>query len=713
MDRINRSVIAGVILLAACPASISFGARVSWSAYVDDPHRLVLRKIALDASGNTYAVVNRPFPEFALPGFPAPTDVLVAKLDAGGKILYTASFGGKGSDEVRSIAVDAAGDAWIAGTTSSPDFPLVNPIQKQVGGGFIAKLDANGVLVFSTYFGAKFDLFRDSVNALATDAAGNVYFAGESYSDKLPATPGAFQTTGHVSPRLPGGQSSGFVGKLTAAGKLVYLTYLGGNGTRCNGTGSGCLNKIGYDRPAAIAVDATGNAYVAGASNKFQFPVTPGAPQAEVNGPFVAKLNATGTALLYSTGLGGSSYAGGGYDIDYDFARSIAVDGAGEAYVTGVTKSPSFPVTPGALQPKFAETIPDDPYLAPPYDAFVTKLNVSGTAFVYSTYLGGKGDDSANGIAVDAAGNAYVTGESPALVLPADPTLPQGSSFVVELNAAGSAITYAARLPDGLAGGDIAQDGSGILHLGGSGAVVSGLDPEAPAAPVVIAVSNAVGAPVSGRIAAGELVSIWGQKLGPEQPSSGVVENGLFTKSLAGVQVFFDELPAPLLFVSDKQINAAAPMAIEGRSSVTVRVVYNGTKAREFPMTVVEAEPEIFKNPDGSAAAVNQDGRANSAANPAKTGSIVSIYATGTGYDSGVDGSIRNGLTTLYNLSLIDAYGSSPEITYAGAAPDLVSGVTQINFRVPASGWLTSTTYSVAVSVGGSSSEPAFVCFTK
>ena len=116
---------------------------------------------------------------------------------------------------------------------------------------------------------------------------------------------------------------------------------------------------------------------------------------------------------------------------------------------------------------------------------------------------------------------------------------------------------------------------------------------------------------------------------------SGVVENGLFTKSLAGVQVFFDELPAPLLHVSDKQVNAVAPWGLAGRDSVNVRVVYSGSNAREFVMTVVRAEPEIFKNPDGSAAATNEDGTANSAANPAKTGSIVSIYATGTGGQPG------------------------------------------------------------------------------
>jgi hypothetical protein len=233
-------------------------------------------------------------------------------------------------------------------------------------------------LLYSTYLGGN-DL--DTGFDIAVDAAGNAYVTGETLSTDFP-TVAPFQAA-PAEARL-----SAFVTKLNATGSaLVYSTYLGGRGAA-------------GDSGRSIAVDGAGNAYVAGETSSPDFPVNAGAFQTtkhDFSDAFVAKLNATGSVLLYATYLGGNSLENVSLG-----SGGIAVDAAGNAYVTGETLSADFP-TVDAVQPVFGggET-----------DAFVTKLNTTGSEFVYSTYLGGSNDDTGYDVAVDAAANAYVTGET-------------------------------------------------------------------------------------------------------------------------------------------------------------------------------------------------------------------------------------------------------------------------------------------------------------
>lgn len=311
-------------------------------------------------------------------------------------LSYSTYFGGHGEDRANGVAVDASGNIYITGNTSSYDLPLKAAIQpahnqQPYADVFIAKLNAAGTeLIYSTYLGGS---SSDSGSAIAVDNAGNAYVTGATLSSDFPVTAGAFQMA------LAGGRSpDAFVVKLRADGALDYSTYLGG----------GRPESSGYEVGNSIAVDAAGNAYVTGSTFSTDFPTTPGAVQRALNSyrnAFVSKLNASGTALVYSTYLGGS----GG-----DEGRGLALDAAGNAYVTGTTYSSDFPVTAGALQSRNAAAPPS----LPSSDAFVTKLNASGTALVYSTYLGGSNADSGNAIAVDAAGNAYVAGTTFSLDLP-------------------------------------------------------------------------------------------------------------------------------------------------------------------------------------------------------------------------------------------------------------------------------------------------------
>src|SRR5262249_45606082 len=243
--------------------------------------------------------------------------------------------------------------------------------------GFVAKLNAAGsALVYSTYLGGSNE---DRCYGVGVDPAGTAYMRGFTASSNFRVTSGAFQTA-FV------GQQDAFVTKLTSAGALAYSTYL-----------SGPLSSNGftYVDGFGIAVDGSGYAYVTGEAGSDRFPVTAGAAQTTYGGvydAFVTKLNTTGTGLVYSTYLGGSNQ---------DPGWAMAVDGAGNAYVTGVTPSSNFP-TANALQG----------VLKGGQDAFVARLNAAGSAFLYSTYLGGGSGDSGRGIAVDSAGTAYVTGST-------------------------------------------------------------------------------------------------------------------------------------------------------------------------------------------------------------------------------------------------------------------------------------------------------------
>ena len=424
---------------------------LSWATYLGRSGDDGGGGIAIDVSGNAYVTGGTSSSGF--PGtagspiqstFGGNRDVFVAKLNAAGTaLLYSTYLGGNGKDDGFGIAVDAAGNAYVTGDTRSSDFPGTagSLIQSMYGGGdydaFVTKLNANGTsILYSTYLGGGND---DYGYGVVIDQAGQAYVTGQSGGPGFPAT----------IPNTCRGNSDAFVTKLNAAGtSLVYSTCLGSSDT---------------ETATAIAIDEEGNAYVTGVAG-VGFPGTTGSPiQGTYGGgptdAFVTKLNASGTAILYSTYLGGSGRDGG---------FGIAVDAAGYAYITGHTSSTGFPGTAGSsLQPTLGGNL----------DAFVTKLNASGTAILYSTYLGGSAEDSGFGIAVDQAGHAYVTGESASSNFPGTAGSPIQSTyggdptdgFVTKLNATGTALLYSNYL--GGSGRDsgrgIAVDTVGNAHVTG------------------------------------------------------------------------------------------------------------------------------------------------------------------------------------------------------------------------------------------------------
>ncbi len=441
------------------------------------------RGIAVDLVGNAYVTgytrsANFPLAHAQQGMSGGDYDAFVTKLDRGGRLVYSTYLGGSGLDLGLGIAVDGAGDAYVTGDTTSTNLPTLHAFQAAYGGGsldaFVAKLDTQGALMYSTYVGGK---AQDYGLGIAVDGLDDAYVTGHTSSVDFPTRDrDALQPAfgGGHGPGAIGGVTAGdaFVLKLNPSGDgLIYSTYLGG---RDDEQGNG------------IAVDAAGGAYVAGATASANFPLRHAARHLYGGGPsdaFVVKLTPAGDALEYSTYLSGHGA---------DFGNSIAVDSTGNAYVAGYTASVDFP-TSDALQASYA----GGSSAATSGDAFVTKLNAAGNGFLYSTYLGGNSLDVAYSIAIDNVGNAYVTGFTDSPRFPtrhavqaryAGSRAQPGDAFVSILNPIGSSLVFGTYL-----GGRDQDYGSGIAANGAGSAYITGFT-DSPNFPLAHALQSHDGA---------------------------------------------------------------------------------------------------------------------------------------------------------------------------------------------------------------------------
>jgi uncharacterized protein (TIGR03437 family) len=369
----------------------------------------------------------------------------------------------------------------------------------------------------------------------------------------------------------------------------------------------------------------------------------------------------------------------------------------------GSTFDPRFPATPGAYQAVYkGPDLLDPPPSAHPRDAFVLKLNPAGTAVVWASYLGGADEDAARAVTLDPSGNVWITGTTRSRDFPNQQGWSQGGVFVAAMNAAGSSLAYSGRYPDGAAGQTLALAPDGLLHIAGSGGIVSATAAVPRPAMRVFGIANAAYGDVSGRISPGEVVSIYGAHIGPDPAMAQPNREGSVPVSLGGVQVFMNGIPSPLLYVSDSQINAVAPFGIADQAEARVRVEFNGAVSAEFTAAVTGAQPGIFQRPDQSASALNQDGSINSPENPAEPGSVVSIWVTGTPVPTPVpgDGEIAAEARG-WCCFQIYTWDKFLPVLYAGAAPGMVAGISQINFRLPEE-----PSGSVYLVAGGKMSNP-------
>jgi uncharacterized protein (TIGR03437 family) len=697
-----------LLVLLACPAVAG-----KVDLYPGLPGSPIIQSVQVDASGNIYLAGSVAPPT---PRSENETDAFVAKLTPdGARVLFYTVLSGAGIDTAAALTIGSDGSAYVTGGTTSTDFPVTaGAVQSSYtstdGGiqGFVTKLDANGAIRYSTYLAG-----TNSGQGIMVDAAGNAYVTGGQITG-FTATPGT------VSGRL-----GGFVVKLDAAGSKLLLAVSGAGGS-------------------FIATDVQGNIYIAGTGGgpvgDFAPGATPGAFQpgprirvcsggSGIGGfqlacsyPFVAKLDPAGTKFLYATYLTGTYGAK---------PAAMAVDAAGNVIVAGTTNSPDYPVTPGAFQTSYSANAapPPDasafpPILPPPPTGYVTKLNASGSGLVWSTFFGGMRQDYVTGMTVDQARAILLAGYSESGDLPGlsqtptgcRPTLNQPLAFVARLSADGSG-AGSTQLIHGvhscLYGNCFytvftpwwpALRSDGTVVVASARGELAGADLTA-AAHLACLTDPADNVQVRS-VAPGQVLSIFGDDIAPTLPKVPAI--GLLP-GFNGVNVTFNGFAATILYTSGQQIDVQVPYEIAGAATVEMRLssLVNGAFSESQTLAVAARQPSVFLAPDAfdtdaagtsfcgnrfqrvpQAVALNPDGTRNDCANPAPSGSIVTIFLNGLGTTTPAQST--GAVSMAPPIALSPSVDSGPMPTAAAATylstttlPGAVSGVAQVRIQLP------------------------------
>ena len=609
-----------------------------FSTVIGPEPRYAIRRMVVDQSGNTYLAGGGT--NFLGDGAIANS---ILKLDPAGALVLRIDL----KHYIADIAVDAAGYIYVTGAGAC-DFPNQNLLEpSDVSGSYMVKFHPRtGEVIYST-------CFLGVLNGIAVDRSGRIWLTGTIIDEN--ARYYANGSSYLCGPRLS--YCADLIVLPSAADRyLFHETWSGDPDPNCRPQSSStCQLKPRNAEGAKIAIDGAGDVYV-----------------------------------MYRTATGSWATKRSGKDYkqmnDRLRVKDMAVDSSGNLYVAG-SSSAGMTTTAGAYQRTPAGKT----------DAFAQKYAANGT-LLWSTFIGGKGDDTALAVTPDAGGNVWVSGATNSDDFPNALGRFKGEDFIVSLNPSGTALTYSGRFPGGVAGRLLAIDWQGIVRTVGSGGVVHAFSPYLMGRRL-FGFANAAFGPTTGLAAPGELVSLYGAGIGPPVSAAAESAAGMLPKSLAGIQVYFDEFPAALLYVSDTQINAVVPFGIAGRRRARVRIVVDGTSVPEFQAVVTEALPEVFRLPNGAAAALNDDGTLNSAANPAKAGSAVSLWVNGgAAPDHGSDGAVAREAKDYACIEASDLY----EIRYSGAAPGIVLGVCQVNLvprRIPGVTWV--VPHSVTVKARG------------
>jgi len=666
--------------------------------------------IALDSQGNIYVAGSQS--QTSNGGFGT---AFVDKWSPdGSQLLYTTSFGGSGYTVATGIAVDSAGSAYVTGYTSSPDYPVTsNAFQKNLAApqnAFVTKFTPDGSrMVYSTLLGgAGSARAYAQAYGIAVDSGGNAIVMGSTQGTNFPVTPNAFQSapvsgcvpnTSYINISTAG---DAFVTRIAPDGaSLVYSTLLGGS----------CAT---FGR--AVALDASGNAWVTGYTSSPDFPVTSDALQPQfASGSYdgyFAQFTAAGS-LAYA-----SYFGGGGFD------TGIALDSSGSIYLAGIGSGPSQSSSSGSFQPSPSSGCgilnigpPELTYAGPP---FVAKLAPSAASVSSLTYLGGGCVTSAV-VAVDASGAPWIAGSflvGPTTFLPtASPfQIGIGPGFVSKFSPDFTQLLFSTYF-DAVNG--LTVDSSGVAYIVGAGplrtpqtAFVAKIDPTPPPISLdqVLTTGSAVSESNTGiGVAPGEVLRLIGKGIGPTVVSPGIVNSaGFVTSSVAGVEVTFGGVPAPLLSVSAGEIDCVAPFEISSQGgSTSIQVQYNGVQANPVQMPVVATAVEVL--------AVLNDPyfSLNSQSSPDEPPTIT-LYLAGVGQTDppSQDGQVnqfplaQSGVPIQLQYYVQGANGGATvnaQILYAGSAPGLIAGILQVNLAPPY--FLSDFPATVTVQVPGSSTN--------
>ena len=599
-------------------------------------------------------------------------------------------------------AVDANGDIYWIGTGGAPGFPPF-PFTKKVlpipdlgskTPGFVVKFrGSDGSIIWA----AELDALQPQ--AIALDASGRITLAGYATTAPGLVTPGAYESpaAGTVAPLG--------IAQLTNNGDALFMATYGGHSI--NGT-STCVSGAWFiclsdprTTAASILLDSQGHIWVGGSTNETDLPVTPNALKSACGcslssgDGYLAEFSADGSSLLYSTYLG-TSTNGPDDTSGNDTIFGAAMDASDHIWLVGSTNGSDLPVTSDAAQ---ATLMGDE-------DGFVLEYDPAANKFAYGTYYGTEGTNSATKLAIASDGRPSFTGH-----LKSNPYNPYsfGTNFVARLNPSGIETTELLR---DSADAGIAFSPSGALLVAGSGSVIAMMIESSAVTPSIFGVANSASMNATGQVSPGEIISIVGSNLGPSSPVTAIFPGGqqVIATQLDGVQVFFDGVAAPLLYVSSTQINAIVPFGTADRTETKMVVDVAGASSNEALLGVVPGAPAVFVTQATNhylpvAAALNEDGSINSPTNRAAPGSIVSIFATGFGalVPQPVDGSVVS--LPLPELEQnIDMFGPGfIQVLYAGPAPGQVAGVMQVNFRLPDD--MTQTPTIILFAGGGSAQD--------
>jgi uncharacterized protein (TIGR03437 family) len=614
------------------------------------------------------------------------TDAFVAKLSAdGSKVLYFTVLGGSGADAAVALAVGSDDSAYVTGTTSSSDFPVTpGALQNFFGGeadnAFAAKLNANGATIYATYIGEVSYTIGENI---AIDGAGDAFILG---GGSIP--PGVTGLAGVLAQGL-----IGWVIEIDPTGSKMLMGFAGLGGEYIAVDGQGNVYLAGLVSPP-LPPTLTAPTFTPGAFQASEPTGFCGGDFVAIPCPYeyVAKVDPTGTQVIYLTGLNGT-YGATPAGIAVDASGNAIVAGTTDSPDFPVTPDAFETLYAPIIPPPKPFVYPGAHYFPPPATGFVAKLNATGSALVWSTFFGGSTSDSITSMNVDVDGNVILAGQAGSIDLPGLTSTPAGClpsliqklSFVALLTPDGAsaspaqlfygAPTYSYGLyPLNVTGPIVvAGSSSGVVGLEKSGTITAA-NLFAPSR--LACLTDPADNVQILSVAPGQDLTLFGTILAP---STGAPQGAPVT-SLNGVAVTFSGIAASILYTSENQVNVQVPAQIAGQMTVQMEAT-NTTTAVPLDETrtlaVVPEQPSVFlsgdalagtvsscSGPDGSApaaVALNADGSLNSEGNPAEAGSRVTIFLNGVASGAAVTGSVNDSRAT-FRASFGSNEGALPVI---------------------------------------------------
>jgi uncharacterized protein (TIGR03437 family) len=615
-----------------------------------------------------------------------PPTLFLAKLDPTLTQVLFSTFIGPVEQYGIALALDAAGDALVTGTTQWPDFPTTpNALQPTLTSntpGFAVKVRADsGTLLYSTFLngfqprGAAFD---SSGNAVIVGAAQPGFaVTANAYQSAVPGPCTRQPLPLNVIPPSQSGHA--YAAKFSGDGSsLLYATYITGS---CG------------DIANAVQLDSAGNAYITGSTYSFDFPLTANAmdttfAKVTSSSGFVSQISADGSRLLYSSLFGGGENNSG---------NAIALDGQGNVYIGGVTQAKASPGALAVANPNGCEYIINiGPSIDESYeyvDGFVMKMTLSGAPPAFFATVGGSCTDAVQSISLDGGGDIWISGTTASSDFPLRAPIGTLGVLAGTPGAGASGFVAGANLSAGVAANRVGAYVATAVpqpSKADATAAFAGFIDGTQSPPIALDSIQAASGPgytamqqlpffVSPAVTPGELVILNGRGIGPAtEVDAKVAPGGFFPSGIGGVQVFFNGIPAPLVSIQANRIECQAPFELDSAASVLIQVIYNGQMSNSFPAAVVAQQVSLL-------AVSNADGTANSASNPAAIGSVIAVYLTGLGQTvpGGVDGALNVNAAVPRTLPTVNGYGGVVQPLFLGAAPGESTGVFQMNLLAP------------------------------